>query len=197
MVPHYEVDMYQGSDWTPKLNWLGGGLFRAPIEEIDPGYPTKIQVTAHGLPSNEALPLIVSGVEGMEILNSKELAIMRASYVDANHFTLPISTVACEWIVGTGEVTYHKPTDISSMSFRGTLRARVHKGTALAELTTANGKIIDTHDDAGIQLKLTAAETALLNFTQAYINVEAVASPGGEVYPVFSLTVNLVRESTR
>ena len=196
MIPHYEVPMYQGSDWTPTLNWLAGGIFMGPIEEITPGYPTKIRVTSHGLPTTSNIPVIISGVEGMDILNSKELAIFQATRVDDDHFTMPISTVACEWVVGTGEITYYKPTDISNMTFRAKLRSRVHKGTVLAELTTANGKIIDVDEAASIQLKLVAAETELFNFTTGYIDVEAVGS-GGEVYPVFSMSIPLIRESTR
>lgn len=196
-VPRYELPMYQGADWTPKLNWYGGGIFMAPIEEIDPGYPTVIRCTAHGLPTASDTPVIISGVEGMPILNSKDLAILQATYVDADHFSMPVSTVACEWVVGTGEITYYKPTDISGYTaFRGTLRSRVHKNTALATLTEANSKIIITDNDAGIQLKLTAVETEALDFTRGYIDVEGVDA-GGAVHRIFSIDVNFVRESTR
>ena len=197
-VPHYEIEMYQGADWKPTLNWYAGGLFRAPIEEIDPGYPTKLQVTAHGLPTVSATPVIISGIEGqnMTILNSKNLAIMHATRLDDDHFTMPISTIKGEWVVGTGEITYYRPTDITGMTFRAKLRSRVHNGTVLADLTTANGKIIAIADDASIQLNLTGAETELLNFTRGYLDCEAVDSTGG-IQRVFSLTVNLIREATR
>jgi len=197
MIPRYKVDMYQGADWRPKLNWYGGGLFMGPIEEIDPGYPTKIRVTAHGLPSASDTPVIISGVEGMTILNSKELAILQASRVDADYFTMPISTVACEWVVGTGEITYYKPTDISAYTaFRGKLRSRVYKSDTLADMTEANGKIIITDNDAGIELNLTAAETALLDFTHGYVDVEGVDA-GDQVHRIFALDINFIRESTR
>lgn len=196
MIPHYEINMLQGADWKPTLNWYAGGIFMAPIEEITPGYPTKIRVTGHGLPTVSPTPVIISGVEGMEILNSKDLAILRATRVDDDHFTMPCSTVKCEWIVGSGEMTYYMVTDITGMTFRSKLRSRVHNGTVLAELTTENGKIIANADDASIQLLLTGAETELLQFTKGYLDCEAVDAQGG-IQRVFSLTVNLIRESTR
>lgn len=196
-VPHYKVEMLQGADWTPTLNWYAGGVFRAAIEEIDPGYPTKIQVTQHGLPSASPTPVIISGVEGpnMTILNSKDLAIMLATRLDDDHFEMPISTIKGEWVIGSGEITYYKPKDIVGWTFRAKLRSRVHKGTVLADLTTANGKIIANTNDASIQLYLTAAETAALSFTQAYLDCEATNGAGVE--RVFSLTVDMNREATR
>jgi hypothetical protein len=195
-APHYKIEMLQGADWKPTLNWYAGGVFRAPIEEIDPGYPTKIQVTAHGLPDQSPTPVIISGVEGMDILNSKNLAIMHATYIDEDHFAMPVSTVACEWVIGTGEITYYQPTDITDMTFRAQLRSRVHKGEILADLTTANGKIITVENDASIQLFLTAAETAALKFTKAYLDCEAIDAVGG-VQRVFSLDIDMIREGTR
>lgn len=196
-APHFKLHMKQGADWTPTLNWYGGGIFMAPIEEIDPGYPTKIQVTGHGLPQVSATPVIISGVEGMGVLNSKDLAVLRATYVDANHFTMPVSTVKNEWIVGTGEITFYKPTDVSQFTeFRATLRSRVFKGTELATFTDSDSSIIVTADDASIQLYLTAVQTAALDFTKAYIDCEAVTAAGG-VTPVFSADVYMERESTR
>jgi hypothetical protein len=132
----------------------------------------------------------------MSILNSKDLAILRATRVDDDHFVMPASTVGCEWVVGTGELTYYMPTDITGMTFRAQLRSRVHNGTVLADMTTENGKIVASLNDASIQLYLTAAETALLNFTKGYLDCEAIDAAGG-IQRVFSLTVNLVREVTR
>lgn len=195
-VPVYKVQMYQGSTWTPTVNWYGGGPFYAPIEEIDPGFPTTIRVTGHQLPSVSSTPVVISGVEGAEILNSKDLAIFRASRVDDDHFTLPISTVACEWVVGTGEMSYWLPTDFTDMTFRAKLRSRVHKNEVLADMTTANGKIISNADDASIQLLLTDAETAALSFTKAYLDCESVHPVAG-VRRVFSMDVEMIRESTR
>lgn len=198
-VPNYHVPMYQGSDWSPKVNWYAGGLFMGAIEEIDPGYPTKLQVTGHQLPSASETPVILSGIEGegMTILNSKDLAILRATRLDDDHFTMPVSTIKGEWVVGTGEITYYLPKDISVFSeFRATLRTRVHKDAVLATLTTGNSKIVTNTNDASIQLNLTAAETAALSFTRAYLNCEAVTAGGG-VEPVFFMTIDLIRETTR
>lgn len=197
-VPHYEVPLIQGADWTPTLHWYAGGPFMAALEEIDPGYPTKIKVTSHGLPQVSATPVIISGVEGMEILNSKDLAILHASYVDDDHFSLPASTIGREWVIGTGELTYFQPTDISGMTFRAKLRSRVHNGEVLAEMTTANGGIITVEEDASIQLFLSSVDTAALSFTRGYVDVEAVTAGSPDIVQrVFSLSVDLIRESTR
>jgi hypothetical protein len=196
MIPHFDLDMQQGSDWAAGFNWYGGGKFMAPIEEIDPGYPTKIRVTGHLLPSISDTPVILSGVQGMEILNSKRTGIELCTRIDDDYFSVPISTVAQEWLLGTGEITYYRPTDITGYTARCHFRKRWHDPNFIKELTSANGRILLTVEDAGIQLQLTAEDTAAFTFDKCVFDVEMV-SPLGVVIPACKGTITLGKEITR
>lgn len=195
-IPTFHLPMAQGTDWATTFNWYGGGKFLAPIEEIDPGYPTRIRVTSHLLPTVSSTPIIISGVIGMEILNSKDTGVELCDREDADYFTVPISTVAKEWVLGTGEITYWQPTNITSYTARCHLRKKWYSTTYLQELTTENGGIVLTANDASIQLQLTAVQTAALDFDTCYFQVEMI-SPGGIVARVAQGSITMDREITK
>jgi hypothetical protein len=195
MTPKYEVDMEQGADWNATINWYGDGTFRAPIEEIDPGYPTVIRVTAHGLPASSDTPMIISGVKGAEILNSEDTAIELVAKVDADTFSIGVSTVACDWVIGTGEVTYHKPTVLSTgYTAVCQLKKDWYSSVVIADLTTENGGIILAGDDGSIQLTCTAAQTAAYNFTKAYGEVKIIHTASNVVTRIAKVVVTFHRE---
>lgn len=194
-IPTFDLGMAQGSDWAATFNWYGGGKFMAPIEEIDPGYPTRIRVSSHLLPSSSDTPVIISGVKGMEILNSKDTGIELCKRIDDDYFEVPISTVAKDWCLGTGEITYYRPTDIVDFIARCKFRKYWHSRTVISELTTENNGIILDPNDASIQLQRTAAQTALFTFDSCVFDVE-LESPGGIVTRVAQGTIHLSREST-
>lgn len=195
MTPEFEVEMQQGAHFAVTINWYGGGTFRAPIEEIDPGYPTKIRVTGHQLPSSSETPVIISGVQGAEILNSRETAIDMCQRIDDDYFTVPVSTVACEWITGTGEITFSLPTDITDYTARCQLRSKWYSGEFIHEFT--NDDITLDANDGSIQLEALTAATAALGFTKAYGDIELIAPDGITVTRVARLIVNFSREMTK
>lgn len=195
-TPIFEVEMEQGADWNCTVNWYGGGTFRAPIEELDPGYPTQIRVTSHLLPSSSDTPVIISGVQGVEMVNSKDTGVELCARVDDNYFTVPVSSVGCEWVPGTGEITWYKPSDLTGYTARAKLRKSWSSSTVIHEYTTENGGIVLDTNDASIKLVNTAAETAAMNFTTAYVDVELIA-PGGAVTRTHRLKVNFSRETTK
>ena len=195
-TPEFELDMDQGAHWTATINFYGGGTFRAPIEEIIPGYPTRIRVTGHSLPSSSDTPVIVSGVQGAEILNSSETAIDMMTRVDDDYFDAPVSTIPCEWTPGTGEITFSLPTDLLNHTARCQLRTKWHAGTFIHEFTTENGGIILDANDGSIQLDVTSAVNADFNFVKAYGDIEIITA-GGVVTRVARIIVNFSREMTK
>jgi hypothetical protein len=196
-TPHFDLIIRQGADENFTVNWYGGGVFRAPIEEIDSGYPTQIKVTSHLLPSASDTPIIISGVEGMTVLNSKDTGIEMCTRVDEDFFTVPVSTVSQEWCVGTGEITWHQPTNITGFTARCQIRKRWHD-TALIipELNTGNGGIVLNDNDASIKLVLTSAQTAAMTADKMVFDVELI-DLAAKVIPVFKGTFRLQREQTR
>ena len=195
-TPTFELPMSQGANWDTTINWYGGPTFRAAIEEIDPSYPTILRVTGHLLPSVSETPVIISGVVGAEILNTTDKGLEKALRIDDDTFSLPISTRACEWDNSTGEITYHRPTDITNYTARCQLRSKWYSGTIIHEFTTENAGIELTAEDGSVYLKVTAAETAALNFTKAYGDIELI-SDLGVVTRIARLVVTFSREMTR
>lgn len=191
-IPEFELDMERGADFEATINWYGGGTFRAPIEEIDHGYPTTVRVSAHGLPSSSETPVIISGVQGAVILNSRNTAIDLCGRVDDDHFTVPVSTVACEWVVGTGEITYSKPTDITNYTGSCVLRAKWYSGATIHTFSTALTTMVLDANDGSVLITATAAETAALDFVKAYGDIELI-SPAGKKTRVARLIINLHR----
>ena len=195
-TPLFETEMEQGANWSAIVNYYGGDTFMAPIEEIDPGYPTQIRVSTHLLPTSSDTPVIISGIQGMDGLNSVNSGVQLCERVDADYFTVPLSTVGCEWVVGTGEITWHQPFPLSGYTARCVLRSKWYSGVKIAEYTTALGNAIIDTNDGSITLTNTAVETADMTFTKAYGDIEVVAA-GGNVVRVARLAVTLSRETTK
>jgi hypothetical protein len=132
----------------------------------------------------------------MTVLNSKDTGVELADYVDDDHFNLPVSTVAQEWCVGSGEMTWYLPTDITGYTARCQIRKRWHSSTFEAELTTENGGITLTTEDAGIELYIDAATSAAFTFDKAVFDVEMI-SAGGDIVRVVQGVIEVSREVTR
>ena len=194
-IPNFPLDIIAGATFSNKFHWYAGGKFMAPIEEIIVGYPTIIKVTAHGLPTISDTPVILSGIDGAKILNSVELGIEEAAWLDVDHFEMPVSTVKDCWEVGSGELTYFKPTDITGYTARMQIKERWQSDIVILELTTENGGIILTVEDAGIQLTIVPAATEALKFKKGVYDVKMI-SPGTEVTRVFEGSVLVHRETT-
>ena len=195
-TPHFDLTMRQGADESYTVNWYGGGVFRAPIEEIDSGYPTRIKVTGHLLPSASDTPIIISGVEGMTVLNSRDTGIEMCTRVDDDYFEVPVSTVAQEWCMSTGEITWYRPTNITGFTAQCHIRKRWHSSAYILELTSAGGGIVLNANDASIKLVLTSAQTAALTDDRMVFDVE-LTDLSNKIIPVFKGTFSLQREQTR
>jgi hypothetical protein len=195
-TPTFLLDMEQGATFNYTFHWYAGGKFMAPIEDICIGYPTRIKVTAHGLPTISDTPVILSGIGGAEILNSHDLGIEEAVYVDVDHFDIPQSTVKDTWKVGSGECTYHKPSDITGYTARMQIREKWHSPNFIHELTTQNGGIVLTVEDAGIAINILPAVTEGFTFNIAVYDIEMI-SPVGGVTRIIEGTITLHKEVTK
>ena len=143
MTAVYHVPLSQGADFNATYNWYSGGINRGIIQDIRVGYPTMIKATAHGLPSASDTPVIISDVagEGVDELNSTDLKIHMAEYIDADYFYLPVNTYGKIWTPGTGVYTFHKPTDLTGFTARASIRLRWHDTSHIHQMTTENGGI--------------------------------------------------------
>jgi hypothetical protein len=193
ITPQFHLYVEQGCNFDHTFQWLNQGLFMAPIELIQVGYPTIITVTGHGLNTVSPHPVILSGIEGIELLNSEDTAMPIATYIDADHFSVPISSVSKIWIPGTGELTYHKPVDLTNYTARCVIRKNWYSSTIIDELSTSNGQITLGASDGSIQLTIPKADTAAYSFRHAWYDVDLTA-PGGYEQRVFKGPITLERE---
>jgi len=198
-TPIFNLEMEQGAYWTHTFNWYGGGKQMAPIEDVVEGYPTIIRVTAHGLPTVSDTPVIVSGVEGVLQLNSTDTGIELATRIDADTFSVPVSTVGEIATPGKlGEITWYAPSVITGYTGRCQIRKNWHTTNFIAELTTANGGLVIVEADASFQLILSAAATAAFDFVDAVYDIEAVPPGGGDdVVRILKGNIHFDREMTR
>lgn len=193
ITPQYHLYVEQGTNFDHTLQWLNDGLFMAPIEMVQPGYPTIVTVTGHGLNSISAHPVIISGVEGCSALNSEDLAMPLCTRIDADTFSVPISTVNKTWVVGSGEITYHLPTDLTGYTGRCVIRKNWYNSTVIHEMTTENGGMVLTAADGSIQLLIPKATTAAFSFRHAWYDIDLTA-PGGYEQRVFKGPITMERE---
>lgn len=200
-TPEFELSMDQGAYFATVVNWYGGGVFLGPIEEIETGYPTMVRVSGHQLPSSSPTPVIITGVQGAAILNSKESAIPMVKRVDDDYFTVPISTVPCEYIPGTGEITFNLPTDLTDYTGRCQMRTKWHAGEFITDWSTepgdgAAGLMTLDANDGSVQIESLSAVTASLDFVKGFADMEVI-SPEGIVTRVARLIINFNREMTK
>lgn len=192
ITPQVQLYIEQGASFAQTFQWLAGPVFMAPIELIEEGYPTVITVTGHGLNQVSAHPVIISGVEGIPLLNSENTGIPLCAYIDANTFSVPLTSVGKLWEPGTGEITYIEPSDLTGHTGRCVIRKNWHSQTVIHEMTTENGGMVLGVDDGSIQLLIPAADTAGFNFRHAWYDVDLTF--GSIVTRVFKGPVTLERE---
>jgi uncharacterized membrane protein YeiH len=98
--------------------------------------------------------------------------------------------------VSGGVVEYNKPVDLTGMTARMQIRARVDSTTVLHELTTENGGIVLDNTAKTIKLIIPATITASLAFIQAVYNLEVIDAQN-IVTNFASGSVGAVKEVTR
>lgn len=193
ITPQFHLYVEQGVNFDHTFQWLNGGMFMAPIELIQEGYPTVVTVSGHGLPTGTAHPVIISGVEGIPRLNTENTELFLATRLDDNRFSIPVSSVGKQWEAGTGELTYHLPTDMTGYTGRCVIRRNWYEQTAIHEMTTENGGIVLEIESGSIQLLIPKATTAGFTFRNAWYDVDMI-HPSGAEFRVFKGPITLERE---
>ena len=195
-VAFYPLEVEQGASLITTFQWFGGGKFMAPIEDVEIGYPTILRVTGHGLNTVSPHPVVISGCRGLEHINSTDTEVPRCTYIDADRFSVPRSTVGEEWESGTGEITYWKPTsNIESYSVEMNIRKNWHSTDIIHTASTANGQITLNNLDGSAMVHIPATSTALFRVINMVWDMDFTlpASPD-IVQRVFRGTMTLRRD---
>ncbi len=189
MTPNFPMHIEQGADFDLTFSWYGAGKFMAPIEDIQPGYPTIITVTGHQLNSISPTPLVISGADDVPNLNSSDTQIALATRITDDTFSVDLSTVGDTWKAGTGEITYWHPVDLTDgWTGVANIRKNWYSSTILHSMSTAAGTMI-LGADGGVRMLITAANTALLKFVGGVYDIDL--TKGGIISRVFKGPVTL------
>ena len=199
MQPEFPIYIPQGATFDQTFNYYGGGIFVAPIEDIREGYPTLFNIKDHSLNNVSTTPVIISGVEGLEHVNSEDTEIHVATYIDADWFSMPVSSVGEEWTNGTGEITYWKPSNITGWGGECNIRKNWHSDILLT-LSTELGNMVLNGTDGSIQLTATPEVTKVLTIVNGIYDVDlwpgggARPTDGSPIYRLFSGPVKMQRD---
>ena len=198
MHPEFPLYIDQGASFDQTLNWYGGGIFTARIQRIRKGYPTVFKVTGHGLNSTSPTPVVVSGVEGLKHVNSEDTEISLALPVDADWFTMPVTSVGEKWVKGTGEITYWKPMNIGGWGGECNIRKNWHSGIILS-ISTVLGTMVLDGSDGSVQLSANPVATGALDFVGGVYDIDlwpgggAKPTDGSPIYRIFVGPVIMIR----
>ena len=100
-----------------------------------------------------------------------------------------------QWKSGTTTLT---PVDISTCTMRMDIRKKITDPTEVLELTTENGRLVIVDGALGkFEIRLSAADTATFNFTQAVYDIEVVYPSEDPVVRVLEGSIKVIPEVTR
>lgn len=190
-----DLTINQGETFTKAVNWYGGGKVCKKIEDLEPGCPTMITITGHGLPSISDTPVFIEHVKGATRANTDTNKPAVATYIDANTFYADVDTVQQTYTQNTGVVRYFAPKDLSSWTARMHIREEIDDTVTIHEMTTPTDISISTND-AKITMTISATDTAAFDFDSAVYDLELV-DPSGNVTRLLEGEVELIKEVTR
>ena len=190
-----DLTIKQGETFTKAVNWYGGGKVCKKIEDLEPGCPTMITITSHGLPSASDTPIFIEHVKGATRANTGANQPAVATYIDVNTFYADVDTVQQTYTANTGVIRYFAPKDLTSWTARMHIRPEVDSDTIIHAMTSPTDIAISTND-AKITMTISATNTAAFDFDSAVYDLELV-DPSGNVTRLLEGEVELSREVTR
>jgi hypothetical protein len=193
ITPQFHLYVEQGVNFAHTFQWIAGGVVMAPIELVEEGYPTILTVTNHGLNNVASHPVEIAEVEGIPRLNSQDTDIPFCTYIDANRFSVPISSQGKQWVPGTGVITYIQPTDLTNYTGRCVIKRNWFDTDVIHEMTTENGGMQLEAVTGSITLLIPKAVTAAFTFRHAWYDVDLSDASGYETR-VFKGPISLERE---
>ena len=208
MTPEFPLPIEQGASFDHTLQWLGGGQFIGPIEDLQPGYPTIIRVTGHSLNALSPTPVVISGVNAldedgetieMRNINSVATGIPLATRIDADTFWVPVATVGETWKPGSGEITHWLPSDITGWGGECNIRKNWHTAV-IHTISTSLGTMTLDGTDGSVRLQIASNITANFNFVGGVYDIDlwpsggARPTDGSTIIRVFRGPVKMYRD---
>lgn len=187
------LKVYQGATFRETLRWESSTKVYKPITAITKSAPVLITAVGHELPIGWRTK--ITNVVGMTELNSADTY---HTVTDTTTDTVTINAINAlgykDYTTG-GVLEYNEPVALSGYTGRMQIRGKLTDTEVILELTSANGGIVIDDVAKTITILITAAQSALLNFSSAVYSLELVQ--GTEVVPFLSGGISLVQEVTR
>lgn len=190
-TPVFALHMEQGANFDHTLQWYGGGKWIGPIEHIEVGYPTIITVTDHLFTDLSPTPVVISGVKGCDHLNSSDTLVALATRITDDTFSVALTSVGEEWEEGTGEITYWRPSDLTSASGEMRIRKNWYSTTIIHTISTALNTMT-LGADGSVRCEISAIDTAAMTFVNAVWDIDITIS--GVITRVFRGTLQNHRD---
>ena len=189
--------IYQGSTFTESLRWESETKAYAPISAITKAAPCVITTTsAHTVPLNWRVR--VTGVTGMrDINNVADTDYYLVTSKTTNTVTLnQVNSADYAAYTSGGILSWNLPVPITGYTAQMQIRETLESTTVIAELTTANGRIVIEPVNSVISINLTAALTATFNFDSAVYSME-LTDAQSNVFQFLNGSLSLIKEVTR
>lgn len=189
--------IYQGSTFTESLRWESETKAYAPISAITKAAPCVITTTsAHTVPLNWRVR--VTGVTGMrDINNVADTDYYLVTGKTTNTVTLnQVNSADYAAYTSGGILSWNLPVPITGYTAQMQIRETLESTTVIAELTTANGRIVIEPINSVISINLTAALTATFNFDSAVYSME-LTDAQSNVFQFVNGSLSLIKEVTR
>lgn len=193
----------RGATFAHLWRWGTAPMLFAAISGAAQQGPLRLTST-HGIVP-DTWPIAISGVLGMTKINAPTkppLEIPGYEYVIATkdgtgHLLVnSINSAGMPAYVSGGTVQYPTPADLSGYTARMQIRSSLDSDVVLLELTTANGGIVLTVNDASVALLIDADDTEAIDWLTGVYDVELV-SGGGDVVAFAEGTVTVTKDVTR
>lgn len=189
--------IYQGSTFEETLRWESETKQYMPISGISQTAPCVITTSGtHSVPVNWRVR--VTGVNGMKDINTiADDAYYLVTSKTSTTLTLnQVNSAGYGAYTSGGILSWNTPIPLTGYTAQMQIRETLESTTVLAELTTANNRIIIDPVNFTIQMKLSAAITGTFDFDAAVYSMELTDNQG-TVYPFLSGSISLTKEVTR
>lgn len=185
--------IYQGSTFKEVLRRETATKIYKPITAITKAAPVVITAVAHGIPVGWRAK--VTNVLGMKEINSSDTYhTVTETTTDTITFNAVNSLAFTDYTSG-GVVEYNQPFDLTGITARMQIRAKLADTTVIHEMTTENGGIIIDNTYKTITMVIDATTTAAFTFSSAVYSMELI--DGTDVIPFLTGNLTLEKEITR
>lgn len=189
------LTLLQGATFRRSWTICEGDDLVKPIEVITLGYPTVVQVTAHGLP-NGAFPIAI--VNAGKFSTSSTAAADRtvARRIDDDTFMLNVNSAAYTAYVSGGLLVYTPPKNLTGYLARAHMRKRITApDPPIFSLSQVDGITLGGLQGS-VDVEISAERTAMVVNSRTYFHVELEDVDGVVTRPI-EIVFSLSKEVTR